>query len=63
MTVIYHFVYGNYGGCSGLLSRIITICSVPINVRPKHDVEGKCEEQGDTKLTGYKADIGRTCDM
>jgi len=38
MTVIYHLVYGNYGGCSSLLSRIITICSVPINVRPKHDV-------------------------
>lgn len=24
--------------------------------------EGKCEEQGDTKLTGYKAEIGRTCE-
>lgn len=33
-----HLVFGNYGGCSSLLSRGIMICSVPINVRPKHDV-------------------------
>ena len=38
MTVIHHLVYGNYGGCSSILSRSITICSVPINVMPKCDV-------------------------